>query len=172
MFCFFFYNISHARSQTPRSFILVISHRSRFSKTKILLILLYAFSTSADIGARGNAPLLQNLYFAAISLSVVCSLVPYLFSSILGIKEALKDKLIAPVIYAAVSLTFFLWVFIAMAKYAAPAIIIYTTGAIVRFFVHRERKEKFPPVEFIFYAIMLMGSLIIAYVIGKGYFQF
>lgn len=47
--------------------------------TQIVLILFYAFSTSPDITARGNAPLLQNLYSAALSLSVICSLIPYLF---------------------------------------------------------------------------------------------
>ncbi len=140
--------------------------------TQVVLILLYTFSISADIGARGNAPLLQNLYFAAISLTVVCVLVPYVLSSVLGIKQALQERSTAPVVYALLSIAFFLWVFAAMIKYAAAAVVIYTTGAIFRFFVHRQRREKFPLGEIVFYALMLGGSVVVAYFIGRGQIQF
>lgn len=140
--------------------------------TQVVLILLYTFSTSADISAKGNAPLLQNLYFAAISLTVVCVLVPYLLSSVLGIKLALREKTGAPVVYAVLAIVFFLWVLAAMIKYAAAAVVIYTTGVIFRFFVHRQRKEKFPRGEIVFYAVMLVVSLVVAYFISKGQIQF
>ena len=140
--------------------------------TQVVLILLYTFSTSADISAKGNAPLLQNLYFAAISLTVVCVLVPYLLSSVLGIKLALRQKARVPVVYAVLAIVFFLWVLVAMIKYAAAAVVIYTTGVIFRFFVHRQRKEKFPRGEIVFYAVMLVVSLVVAYFISKGQIQF
>jgi arginine:ornithine antiporter/lysine permease len=140
--------------------------------TQVLLILLYTFSISADISAQGNAPLLQNLYFAAISLTVVCVLVPYLLSSVLGIKLALRKKDRVPVVYAVLAIVFFLWVLVAMIKYAAAAVVIYTTGVIFRFFVHRQRKEKFPRGEIVFYTVMLVVSLVVAYFISKGQIQF
>jgi len=140
--------------------------------TQVVLILLYTFSASADISASGNAPLLQNLYFAAISLTVVCVLLPYLLSSVMGIKLALREKTGAPVVYAVLAIIFFLWVLTAMIKYAAAAVVIYTTGAIFRFFVHRQRKKKFPASEIIFYAVMLVVSLVVAYFIGRGQIQF
>jgi len=59
-----------------------------------------------------------------------------------------------------------------MIKYAAAAVVIYTTGAIFRFFVHRQRKEKFPRGEIVFYVVMLVVSLVVAYFIGKGQIQF
>ncbi len=140
--------------------------------TQVVLLLLYIFSASADIGAAGNAPLLQNLYFAAISLTVACILLPYTLSAVLGIKQARMENKTAPVIYAVISIAFFLWVFVAMIKYTIAAVVIYTTGVIFRFFVHRERREKFPRSEIIFYSIMLVGSLIVAYFVGKGQIQF
>jgi arginine:ornithine antiporter/lysine permease len=140
--------------------------------TQVVLVLLYAFSKSADIGAGGNAPLLQNLYFAAISLTVVCVLVPYLFSAVLGFKLALREKITAPVVYAVLSAAFFLWVFAAMIKYAAAAVVIYTTGVIFRFIVHRERREKFPAGEIVFYLVMLAASVVVAYFVGKGQIRF
>jgi len=140
--------------------------------TQIVLFLLVMFSTSADIGASGNTPLLQNLYFAAISITVVCVLLPYILSSVLGIKEALKEKKTAPKVYAGIGIVFFSLVFIAMAKYAVPAVIIYTTGVFFRFFVHRGRKEKFPRKEAVFYSLMFLASLIAVYLIGKGLIQF
>ncbi|MCU0287559.1 MAG: amino acid permease [Acidobacteria bacterium] len=140
--------------------------------TQAILIILYIFSTTPDIGAQGNAPLLQNLYFAAINLSVICALVPYVMSSILGIVQARREKNIAPVIYAILSIAFFLWVFVAMAKYTAAAVIIYMTGLIFRFFVHRERSEKFPLTEVIFYVVLMLGSIIVAYFIGRGAIRF
>lgn len=140
--------------------------------TQVILILLYMFLTSADIGAQGNAPLLQNLYSAAINLAVICALVPYVMSSLLGIMQAYREKITRPVIFAILSLVFFLWVFVAMAKYAAAAVIIYMTGIIFRFFVHRERGEKFPLGEILFYIIMLLGSVVVAYFIGKGEIRF
>ena len=140
--------------------------------TQLVLILLYIFSTSPDIGASGNAPLLQNLYSAAINITVVCVLLPYMLSSVLGIKEALKEEKKAPIVYAIISICFFIWVLIAMWKYAVPAIIIYTTGILFRLFVHRERKEKFPRLELIFYGIMFLASLVAAYFVGKGLIQF
>jgi arginine:ornithine antiporter/lysine permease len=140
--------------------------------TQVILVLLYTFSTSADIGAIGNVPLLQNLYFAAINLSVICALVPYVMSSILGARQALREKIITPVVYAILSIAFFLWVFVAMAKYTAAAVIIYTTGVIFRFFVHRERSEKFPLGEIVFYILLLLGSVVVAYFIGQGAIRF
>jgi len=140
--------------------------------TQVVLVLLYVFSTSADIGAKGNAPLLQNLYNAAINISVVCILLPYSFSAVLGIKEAVKEKITKPVFFAIVSIVFFLWVFYSMAKYLAPAIIIYLTGVIFRFFVHRERKEKFPVLEVVFYGVMLLAGVVAVILIGKGKIQF
>ncbi len=140
--------------------------------TQTVLIILYTFSTSADISASGNAPLLQNLYFAAISLTVACVIVPYILSSVLGIKEALYEKITAPVVYGVLGVAFFLWVFVAMFKYAAAAVFIYATGAVVRFFVHREHKKKFPLSEIIFYAAMLVGCIAAAYFISQGAIRF
>lgn len=140
--------------------------------TQAILALLYTFSATADIGAIGNAPLLQNLYLAAINLSVICALVPYVMSSILGARQAHQERNIAPVIYAILSVAFFLLVFVAMAKYAAAAVIIYTTGVIFRFFVHRERNEKFPLGEIVFYILLLLGSVVVAYFIGQGAIRF
>ncbi|HLP57997.1 MAG TPA: amino acid permease, partial [Candidatus Deferrimicrobium sp.] len=140
--------------------------------TQVILVVLYIFSTSPDIGAQGNAPLLQNLYSAAINLSVICALVPYVMSSILGVLQARREKNTAPVIYAILSIAFFLWVFVAMAKYAAAAVIIYMTGMIFRFFVHRERSEKFPLAEIVFYGVLLLGSAVVIYFIGRGEIRF
>ncbi len=140
--------------------------------TQVILILLYTFSKSADISAAGNAPLLQNLYFAAISLSVVCVMVPYILSSALGVRMALREKIKTTVVYGVLSGVFFFWVFLTMAKYLAAAVVIYTTGAIFRFFVHRERKEAFPRVEVIFYLVMFLGSLVVSYYVGNGLIQF
>jgi arginine:ornithine antiporter / lysine permease len=139
---------------------------------QIVLVLLYAFSASPDISAHENAPLLQNLYFGAISISVICSLVPYLFSSILSIRLALQEKMFRLIICAVVSFAFFISVFAAMAKYTALATIIYVTGVLFRLFVHRERKEKFPYGEIIFYAILFLASLVIIYFIAKSKIQF
>jgi len=140
--------------------------------TQVVLILLYTFANSPDISAKGNAPLLQNLYFAAISLTVVCVLLPYLLSSVLAIKEAIREKIGVPVVFAVLAIVFFLWVLVSMIKYAAAAVVIYTTGAIFRFFVHRQRKEKFPRGEIVFYVVLLVVSLVVAYFIGKGQIQF
>ncbi|MGE5343685.1 MAG: amino acid permease [Candidatus Omnitrophota bacterium] len=139
--------------------------------TQVILVLLYALSASPDIAAKGNAPLLQNLYFAAINLSVVCCLVPYVFSALLGVKLALKEKekSFQPIVYAILSLSFFLWVFVAMAQYAALAVVIYSSGFLFRFFVHRERREAYPRGEIIFYTLMgLLSLVVIFYFIGKG----
>lgn len=55
-----------------------------------------------------------------------------------------------------------------MGEYAAPAIIIYATGAIFRIIVYRERRKAFPAKEFIFYTVLLIASIIIAYCIGRS----
>ncbi|MCK4837022.1 MAG: amino acid permease [Candidatus Aminicenantes bacterium] len=140
--------------------------------TQVLLFLLYVFSETGDISASGNAPLLQNLYFAAISLTVACILLPYLFSSILGIKQAIQGKDTVIVIYAVISISFLLWVFISMIKYVAAAVVIYSTGVIFRFFVYKERRETFPLKEAIFYMLILIISVIVAYFVVKGKIQF
>jgi arginine:ornithine antiporter/lysine permease len=140
--------------------------------TQVLLLLLYIFSATGDITAHGNAPLLQNLYFAAISLTVACILLPYGLSSVLGIRQALRQKLRRPIIYAAISLIFLVLVFYAMFKYVAAAVVIYTTGAFFRFFVHRERREKFPLGEILFYLLMLAASVGVAILVSRGGIQF
>ncbi|OGF64382.1 MAG: hypothetical protein A2Y62_00795 [Candidatus Fischerbacteria bacterium RBG_13_37_8] len=70
-----------------------------------------------------------------------------------------QDKIIGVIPYAVLSFAFFIIVFIAMAEYLALAVIVYLTGIIFRIFVHRERKEKFPMNEVLFYAVMLFISL-------------
>lgn len=140
--------------------------------TQLLLVLLYAASSSAEISAPGNAPLLQNLYAAAVSLAVICSMLPYALSAVLGVREARREGRRAPVAYAAISLALIAGVLAAMAKYAAAAVVIYSTGALVRLVVHRERGERFPRGEFAFYAVLLAASAVAAWFVGTGRLQF
>lgn len=140
--------------------------------TQTLLFLLYFFSATGDITSSGNAPLLQNLYFAAISLTVACIILPYGLSSVLGIKHALRQKIKGPVVMAVISLVFLVWVFLAMFKYVAAAMVIYTTGVFFRFFVHRQRRDKFPLRELVFYLIMLLASAGVAFLVSRGGIQF
>jgi arginine:ornithine antiporter/lysine permease len=140
--------------------------------TQVLLTLLYAGSTSPEIGAPGNTPLLQNLYFAAISLSVICSLLPYTLSALLGLRLARREGRTAPVVYAGLCLALFAGVFVAMAKYATAAVVIYATGIVIRLIVHRERRERVPLGERAFYAVMLAGTAVVAWFVGTGRLQF
>lgn len=140
--------------------------------TQILLFLLYVFSATGDIAGGENAPLLQNLYFAAISLTVACILLPYGLSTILGIKQALRQKIKGPVIYAVISQMFLAWVFWAMFKYVAAAVVIYTTGVIFRIVVHRERRYRFPTMEIAFYLLMLAASAGVVLLVSQGRIQF
>jgi hypothetical protein len=55
-----------------------------------------AFSASANPAAPGNAPLLQNLYSAAINISVICASLPYFSSSVLSIRLAAAAGRMAP----------------------------------------------------------------------------
>jgi len=136
--------------------------------TQTVLLLFYSFSTGANMGAEGNSPLLQNLYYAAISLAVICALVPYCLSCVLAIIESTKEKKIAPLVFAIISIIFFCAVFYAMKVYAVAAVIIYTLGAIVRVFVHIQRKEKIPLQEIIVYGILLILSIWACIAIGTG----
>lgn len=140
--------------------------------TQGVLLLLYGFSASPDITAGGNAPLLQNLYFAAINLSVICCLAPYVLSSVLSCRSGWREKKRGPVVFGVISILFFLWVFISMMKYLAPAIIVYASGAVFRFLVHRERGESFPRAEGLFYLILGVSGLVLAWLIIGGAFQF
>lgn len=140
--------------------------------TQTVLLLFYSFSTGANMGAEGNSPLLQNLYYAAISLAVICALVPYCLSCVLAIIESRKEKKIAPLVYALISILFFCAVFIAMWKYAVAAVIIYTLGACVRVLVHIQRKEEVPLQEIIVYSVLFLLSVGACFIIGTGQISF
>lgn len=140
--------------------------------TQALLLLLYAGSATAAIDAPGNTPLLQNLYAAAISLSVICSLLPYALSAVLGVRLARREGRLAPVVHAVICLTVFAGVFAASVRYAAAAVVIYATGAIVRVIVHRERGARFPRGELLFYAVMLAGSAVVTGLVAAGWLRF
>ena len=136
--------------------------------TQIVLGLLIAFAAVADIGARGNAPLLQNLYFAAISISVICALLPYVCSALLAIRYARREKVRRTFIYGILSAVFFAAVFAAMAKYAAAAAVIYASGIVLRALVFRERGKKIPLREIAFYALALVIGMVAVYLIASG----
>ena len=140
--------------------------------TQVLLFLFYIFSENWDITAQGNASLLQSLYFAAISLTVACILLPYLLSSFLGIKEALRTKKKSVVAYALITILFLIWVFFAMIKYVTAAVVIYSTGILARFLVYKERKEGFPAKEKLFYLILVIMGAMIVYFVVAGRIQF
>jgi len=142
------------------------------SISQLLLALLFLFTRSADIGARGNAPLLQNLYFGAISISVICGLVPYVLSALLGARQARQDGRTAPLVYAALSIALFAGMFVAMAKYAAAAVVVYASGFVLRLRVHRERRQPLPRGEVLFYAVLLAASIGVLILVGRGQIRF
>jgi len=136
--------------------------------TQAVLFLLCLFSRSADIAAPGNAPLLQNLYFGAISISVVCALVPYLLSALLGARLARAANERGPVIWAGLATALFAWMFAAMAVYTAAALVIYASGAALRLRFHRERRQPPPRGEVLFYALLLAASAVVLVLVGRG----
>ena len=140
--------------------------------SQLLLALLFLFTRSSDIGASNNAPLLQNLYFGAISISVICCLVPYVLSALLGARQARRDGRAAPLVYAALSIALFAWMFASMAKYTAAAVVVYASGLCFRIRVHRERRQRMPAVEIAFYAVMLAAGAVILYCIITGRIRF
>jgi arginine:ornithine antiporter/lysine permease len=140
--------------------------------SQVLLALLFLFARSADITARGNAPLLQSLYFGAISISVICGLVPYALSALLGARQAHRDGRRAPLVYAALSITLFAWMFVFMAKYTAAALVVYASGLAFRLRVHRERGERMPVDEAVFYIVMLAAGAAVLYFIIAGRIRF
>jgi len=140
--------------------------------SQLLLALLFLFSRSADIAARGNAPLLQNLYFGAISISVICALVPYVLSALLGARQARRDGKTAPVVYAALSIVLFAWMFASMARYTAAAVVVYASGFAFRLRVHRERRQRLPAGEAVFYAVMLVAGAVVLTCIAAGRIRF
>jgi arginine:ornithine antiporter/lysine permease len=140
--------------------------------TQAILFLLCLFSRSADIAAPGNVPLLQNLYFGAISISVVCALVPYLFSALLGARLARAANERAPVIWAALAMALFAWMFAVMAVYTAAALVIYTSGAALRLRFHHERRQPPPRGEILFYAVLLAASVVVLIMVGRGQIRF
>jgi arginine:ornithine antiporter/lysine permease len=140
--------------------------------TQLLLVLLFLFARSPDIAAGGNAPLLQNLYFGAISISVICGLVPYALSALLGALQARRDGIAAPLVYAALSSVLFAWMFAAMAKYTAAAVVVYASGLGLRLRVHRERRQSMPKGEAAFYAVMLVAGAAVLYFVATGRIRF
>lgn len=140
--------------------------------TQAVLFLLCLFSRSADIAAPGNAPLLQNLYFGAISISVVCALVPYLFSVLLGARLARRANERAPVIWAALATVLFAWMLAVMAVYTAAALVIYASGAALRLRFHRERRQRPPLGEILFYAVLLGLSVMVLILVDRGLIRF
>jgi len=140
--------------------------------SQLLLALLFLFTRSVDIAARGNAPLLQNLYFGAISISVICGLVPYVLSALLGARQARRDGKTAPVVFAALSIALFAWMFASMARYTAAAVVVYASGFALRLRVHRERGRRMPAGEASFYAVMLAAAAAILYCIATGRIRF
>lgn len=137
-----------------------------------LLFLFYLFSESWDMSAVGNAPLLQNFYFAAISLTVACILLPYLLSSFLGIREASRSEKKNVVIFAGICILFLIWVFFAMIKYVAASVLIYSTGIVFRLLVHKGRGQGLPLKEAVFYLFMLLISGMIVYFVVSGFIRF
>jgi amino acid transporter len=140
--------------------------------TQLVLFLLCLFSRSADIAAPGNAPLLQNLYFGAISISVVCALVPYLLSALLGARLARAAKERGPVIWATLAMALFAWMFVAMAVYTAAALVVYASGAALRLRFHHERWQPLPRGEILFYAVLLAASVVVLVLVGRGRIRF
>jgi arginine:ornithine antiporter/lysine permease len=140
--------------------------------TQAVLFMLCLFSHSADIAAPGNAPLLQNLYFGAISISVVCALVPYMFSALLGARLARKENERAPVLWAGLAMALFVWMFAVMAVYTAAALVIYASGLPLRLYVHRERQQPLPRGEIFFYVLFLALSLVVLILVTRGQIRF
>ncbi len=140
--------------------------------SQLLLALLFLFTRSTDIAAGGNAPLLQSLYSGAISISVICGLVPYVLSALLGARQARRDGIAAPLAYAALSIALFAWMFAAMAKYTAAAVVVYASGLGLRLRVHRERRQRMPKGEAAFYAVMLAAGAVVLYFIIAGRIRF
>jgi amino acid transporter len=140
--------------------------------TQAVLFLLCLFSRSADIAAPGNAPLLQNLYFGAISISVVCGLVPYLFSALLGARLAKKENERLPLLWAGLAMALFACMFAVMAVYTAAALVIYASGLPLRLYVHRERRQPLPRGEIIFYVLFLALSFMVLILVARGKIRF
>lgn len=140
--------------------------------SQLLLALFFLFSRSSDIGASGNASLLQNLYFGAISISVICALVPYVLSALLGARQAWRDGSAAPLVYAALSIALFAFMFVSMAKYTAAAVVVYASGFAFRLRVHRERQQPLPRGERFFYTVLLAASIAIVILISRGRIRF
>jgi len=140
--------------------------------TQAVLFLLCLFSRSADIAAPGNAPLLQNLYFGAISISVVCGLVPYLFSALLGARLAKKENERLPLLWAGLAMALFACMFAVMAVYTAAALVIYASGLPLRLYVHRERRQPLPRGEIIFYVLFLALSIMVLILVARGKIRF
>ena len=55
-----------------------------------------------------------------------------------------------------------------MWKYATAAVIIYTSGIIVRFIAKKEKKQKFTVAEIATYLVMLILSIISIYFVANG----
>jgi arginine:ornithine antiporter/lysine permease len=140
--------------------------------TQLILGLLHVFSVSPGIAASGKAPLLQNLYSGAISMSVICALVPYILAAVLGIRQALHDGNRAPLVHAALSIALFAWMFVSMAKYTAAAIVVYATGVVLRLRVHRERGQGLPAGEILFYALMLVIAAWVVFLVSRQRIRF
>jgi len=135
--------------------------------TQAVLILLFTMSETGRIDNSENA-ILQNIYFAVISLAVICILIPYVSSAFLGIKTAYKEKKYSNIIFSVLGIIFCIWVFTAMWKYATAAVIIYTSGIIVRFIAKKEKKQKFTVAEIATYLVMLILSIISIYFVANG----
>jgi Flp pilus assembly protein TadB len=62
--------------------------------------------------------------------------------------------------------------FVAMAKYAAAAVVVYASGFVLRLRVHRERRQPLPRGEVLFYAVLLAASIGVLILVGRGQIRF
>ncbi len=150
------------RRATPR-FALGVSA----ALSQLLLLLFY--STAAG---RSRVPLLQNFYFAAINISVICALVPYSLAALLAIRQARRDREAAPQVHAAVCLALFAGMLAAMLRYAAVAMLVYASGAGLRLAVHRGRGRPMPAFETAAYLLLLAAGAVVLWMMGTDRLRF